>query len=82
MYIKMDGSKIFKKLRDSAKYVYLYDKDEECVLKYFAGPDGETVQAMFKKKGEEPYLVDIKSPSVFDITLEAEETTVEFYENY
>lgn len=48
----MDGSKIFKKLRDSAKYVYLYDKEEECVLKYFVGPDEKTVQAMFKEKGK------------------------------
>lgn len=78
----MDGSKIFKELRDSAKYVFLYDKDEECVLKYFVGEDGETVQAMFKKKGEEPYLVNITSPSIFDITLESEETTKEFYENF
>lgn len=78
----MNGSKIFKKLLNSAKCVYLYDKDEECVLKYFVGEDGETVQAMFKKKGEEPYLVNITSPSIFDITLESEETTEEFYENY
>lgn len=78
----MDGSKIFKKLQDSAKYVFLYDKDEKCVLKYFVVEDGETVQAMFKNKGEEPYLVNITSPSIFDITQESEETTEEFYENY
>lgn len=78
----MDGSKIFKKLLNSTKYVYLYDKEEECVLKYFVGSDGETVQAMFKERGKEPYLVDITSPSIFDITQESEETTVEFYENY
>lgn len=78
----MDGSKIFKKLRDSAKYVFLYDKDEKCVLKYFVVEDGETVQAMFKNKGEEPYLVNITSPSIFDITQESEETTEEFYENF
>ena len=42
----------------------------------------ETVQAMFKNKGEEPYLVNITSPSIFDITQESEETTEEFYENY
>ena len=78
----MDGSKIFKKLRDSAKYVFLYDKDEKCVLKYFVVEDGETVQAMFKNKGEELYLVNITSPSIFDITQESEETTEEFYENF
>ena len=78
----MDGSKIFKKLRDSAKYVFLYDKDEKCVLKYFVVEDGETVQAMFKNKGEEHYLVNITSPSIFDITQESEETTEEFYENF
>lgn len=78
----MDGSKIFKKLKSSSKYVFLYDKDEECVLKYFVGSDRETVQAMFKRKGETPYLVNITSPSVFDITLESEETTEEFYNNY
>ena len=47
----MDGGVIFKKLRDSVENVYLYDKYEECVLKYFVGKDGETVQAMLKKKG-------------------------------
>lgn len=78
----MDGSKIFKKLANSAKYVYLYDKDEKCVLKYFVGEDGETVQAMFKEKGQEPYLVNITSPSIFDITQESEETTKEFYEDF
>lgn len=51
------------------------------MLKYFVGPDGETVQAMFKKKGEEPYWVNITSPSIFAMTLE-EETTEEFYDNY
>lgn len=70
------------KLQSSVKYVYLYDKEEECVLKYFIGKDGETVQAMFKKKGEEPYLVNITSPDIFAITQEADETTKDFYENY
>lgn len=78
----MDKSKIFEKLLNSAKCVYLYDKYEECVLKYFVGNDGETVQAMFKRKGEDPYLVNITSTSIFDITLESEETTKEFYDNY
>lgn len=78
----MDGSIIFKKLRDTTECVYLYDKDEECVLKYFVGEDGETVQAMFKRKGQEPYLVDITSPSIFDISQEAEETTRSFYDCY
>ena len=78
----MDGSVIFKKLRDSVENVYLYDKYEECVLKYFVGKDGKTVQAMLKKKGQDPYLVNIKSSSIFNISQEAEETTKAFYDSY
>lgn len=78
----MDGSVIFKKLRDSVENVYLYDKYEECVLKYFVGKDGETVQAMLKKKGQDPYLVNIKSSSIFNISQEAEKTTKAFYDSY
>ena len=78
----MDGSVIFKKLRDSVENVYLYDKYEECVLKYFVGKDGETVLAMLNKKGQDPYLVNIKSSSIFNISQEAEETTKAFYDSY
>lgn len=78
----MDGSVIFKKLRDSVENVFLYDKYEECVLKYFVGKDGKTVQAMLKKKGQDPYLVNIKSSSIFNISQEAEETTKAFYDSY
>jgi len=78
----MDGSVIFKKLRDSVENVYLFDKYEECVLKYFVGKDGKTVQAMLKKKGQEPYLVNITSSSIFNISQEAEETTKAFYDSY
>lgn len=78
----MDGSVIFKKLRDSVENVFLYDKYEECVLKYFVGKDGKTVQAMLKKKGQDPYLVNIKSSSIFNISQEAEKTTKAFYDSY
>lgn len=37
---------------------------------------------MLKKKGQDPYLVNIKSSSIFNISQEAEETTKAFYDSY
>lgn len=77
----MDKAEIFYKL-EKTDAVYLYDDCEDCVMKLFVGDDGETVKGMLKRKGEEPYIVDITSPSIFDIMCESDETTEVFYKKY
>lgn len=77
----MDKAEIFYKLRKNDA-VYLYDDYENCVMKLFVGTDGETVQAMLKRKGKEPYVVDITAPSIFEIMNESDETTEAFYKKF
>lgn len=77
----MDKYTIFKKLQEEDAF-YIYDEYEDCVMKLFVGDDGETVKGMLKRKGKEPYLVDITAPSIFDIMNESDEITKEEYEQY
>lgn len=77
----MDKYTIFKKLQ-TEDAVYINDENENCVLKFFVGSDGETVKGMLKPKGKDPYLVDITAPSIFDIMCESNEITKEEYEQY
>lgn len=77
----MDKYTIFKKLQ-TEDAVYIYDEYEDCVMKMFVSDDGETVKGMLKRKGKEPYFVDITAPSIFDIMNESDEITKEEYEQY
>lgn len=77
----MDKGSIFEKLK-TCEAVFLHDEYENCVMKVFVGDDGETVEALFKWKGEEPGKVNITSPAIFDIMSESRETTEDFYEQY
>lgn len=77
----MDKYIIFKKLQ-TEDAVYIYDEYENCAMKLFLDNDGETVRGILKRKGKEPYRVDITAPSIFDIMCESNETTMEFYTKY
>lgn len=74
----MDKAKIFRKVVETP--VYLIDEWENRVMKVFT--EGEKVCAFMKRKGGEPYKVDITNAFVFEVMNESDETTKEVYEQY
>ncbi len=75
----MDSSKVFKKIGEG-KEVYLWDNQENCMLKCFN--DNGIVGVMLKRKGKAAFQVDVRNAEIYDIMQEAEETTKEVYERF
>lgn len=78
----MDKAKIFQKLNDGCKAVYLLDEDENCAMKVCIDESGDRVIAFLKSKGGEPYRVDITNEDIFMIMDESDETDSDTFNSY